>query len=72
MDVDIHNVQRIRELQETYKDLTDELNKAVEELSLAKNVMIIKDSNVKKTMNQIALIKEEIMCEKKIFDALRR
>ena len=61
----------LRELLAIYDELVTSLNEAIDKEVTATNALSVAKSEVKKKSHSLGLVKEQIMCEKKLIDASR-
>ena len=61
----------LRELLAIYDETVVTLNEAIDEEIKANNALSIAKGAVKKQTHCLGLVKEQIMCEKKLIDATR-
>ena len=71
MELNQTSSDSLRVFLQTYEEIVEQLNKAIEEQRVAQNNLFDKKSSVTKLKYELDLVKEHIMCEKKIIDAGR-
>lgn len=61
----------LRPLLSQYETAVTDLNKAIDQATTANNLLVVAKAEVSKNKYKLDLIKEQVMCEKKLIDAAR-
>lgn len=63
--------EELRDLVQQYEQAVTDLNNSIDRATKANNEITIAKAEVTKNKHKMDLIKEQIMCEKKLIDASR-